>query len=236
MVTLLPQPAASPGFLLRQSGVRKWEWGKKKARERWELLFVDGLRLAGDVCPGRVSAWRASIVWIPPAGPVASSQPGHPGEGLWSREPCSLEPLSPSLLNRTPENRSRVSFVTYRPAFTSAQWACTWGHSWPLEESAGTLCAQCVPCGVGGAEHRLWRCLGPVLAEKGRPLHEAGFAKNAPPLTVLWPTGKAFMGSEWKAAAVPFFRNNRHSFMELAPLLETEREAHSFSVKIYFFK
>lgn len=33
------------------------------------------------------------------------------------------------------------------------------------------------------------------LQRRGCPLYATGFAKNAPPLTVLWPTGKAFMAS-----------------------------------------
>ena len=203
-----------------------------------------GASFCGRVVPGRrhVSWQDVCMTWIHCVYPscwTSGQLPARPpGWGpLKQRALHSLEPLAPGLLNRTPENRSRVPFVTCSPAFPSAQWMCTWGHSWHLEESAGTcVCAVCAQRRGGSGAHTLEMAGGWSLQRRGRPLYEAGFAKNALPLRVLWPTGKAFMASEWTAAAVPFFRNNRHSFMELAPLLETERAAHYFSVKIYFFK
>lgn len=69
--------------------------------------------------------------------------------------------------------------------------AGTWKN--PQELCVRAVCAQ---RRRGSGAHTLEMSGGRSLQRRGRPLYEAGFAKNALPLTVLWPTGKAFMASE----------------------------------------
>lgn len=175
---LLTLPATSPGFLLQAFWSEKVGERRYIVSKRWKLYsqerFVDrvGLGWREKCVVGRVSAWRGPIVWNPPAGPVASSQPGHPGAGLWSREPCTVWSLS-NPLYWIGLQRIGAMFPLSPTALLSA---CTVNVHLGAQLALGKICknfvcAQFVPSGMGWGEWSVhsgdvW---GLVLAEEGLP-------------------------------------------------------------------
>lgn len=177
---LLPPPATSPGFLLRQFGVRKW--GKedilsaKDGRCVHKSALWTGLGWAGEerkCVAGRVSVWRGPIVWNAPAVPVRGQLPARPP---WVR---ASEVESPAQSGASPNpvywiglHRMGAVFPLSPTALLSAR---TVNVHLEAQLALGKICknfvcAQCVPGGMEGVERALWRCLGAGACRGGAAL------------------------------------------------------------------
>lgn len=200
---LLPLTHTSPGFC---SGSLEWEWQVRKKRncqQKMGALFTRALcgqvwtRPERSVCGWcRVSVRHGCTVWTPPAAAVASSQPGQLGDGLWSGEPCTVWSLSNSVY-WIGLQRIGAMFPLSPTALLSA---CSVNVHLGAQLALGKICrnlvcAQCVPRGLAEWTMHAGDIWGLVLAEEGLPSLCYTVCQECTPLTVLWPTGKAFMAS-----------------------------------------
>lgn len=187
------------------SGSFEWEWQVRKktdCQQKMGAVFTRALwgwvwaRQERKVCGWQGVCVTWIIVWTPPAAAVASSQPGQLGDGLWSGERCTVWSLS-NLVYWIGLQRIGAMFPLSPVVLLSAcRVNVHLGAQLALGKTCRNfLCAQCVPSGLAEWIMHSGDIWGLVLAEEGLPSLCYTVCQECTPLTVLWPTGKAFMAS-----------------------------------------